>query len=366
MATIQAFDFAVKKDALHKTKLIEKSYSNSLAPNQVLLEVDTFSLTSNNITYAVMGEQMHYWRFFPTEQSYGIIPAWGFADVVVSSHPDIKVGQRFYGYYPMGSHLLVAPNKVGPHGFMDSMGHRRELPVVYNFYANTAQDPTMSPQTEAFVALFRPLFVTSFLIDHHLAVQNFYNADQILITSASSKTAQALAFSLANRKKEQGSNFSLVGLTSNKNLEFVRQLGWYDETLPYNGLNQLKPKEKFVVVDFTGNHNTQYALQTTLGENLVYNCLVGLADWQHLKGEQPLPTKGELFFAPSHAEKWQKVWGISGFQQQVGWAWQRFIVPIQSAISITEHEGVQELEKLYLTMLKGNIDPTQGNMVHLR
>ena len=42
-----------------------------LAADQVLLRVDEFALTANNITYAVAGESMRYWDFFPAEEGWG-------------------------------------------------------------------------------------------------------------------------------------------------------------------------------------------------------------------------------------------------------------------------------------------------------
>lgn len=365
MATINALDFVVKIDDLQQAKLVEKTYSDELSSNQVLLEIDKFSFTSNNITYGVVGEKMNYWGFFPTQFGYGIIPAWGLANVVISNHPDVQVGQRFYGYYPMSSHLLVTINNVSSKGFVDNTEHRQALPPIYNFYTNTEQDPTFTPETEKLISIFRPLFVTSFLIDDHLAEQNFYKATQILLTSASSKTAQALASLLAYRKKENHLNFNLLGLTSKKNVEFVRQLGSFDQTITYDEIAHLNCNEKFVVIDFTGNHNIQFQLQTLLGDQLVYNCLVGLVDWQNLEGENPLPKKGEFFFAPAHAEKRQKGWGLSGFQQKIGIAWKQFITTIQPIITIKEYVGPEKLEQLYLDMLNGKIEPKHGNIVSL-
>ncbi|UOY08126.1 DUF2855 family protein [Muricauda sp. SCSIO 64092] len=365
MATINALDFTVKIDDFRRVKVVEKTYSGKLLPNQVLLEIDQFSFTSNNITYGVVGKQMNYWKFFPTQSSYGIIPVWGLANVVISNHPDVQVGQRFYGYYPMSSHLLVTVNNVGSKGFVDNTKHRQALPSIYNFYVNTEQDPTFTPETEKLISIFRPLFVTSFLIDAHLAEQNFYKTSQILITSASSKTAQALACLLAFRKKKNALNWNLLGLTSKRNMEFVGQLEWYDQVMSYDSIAQLNSNEKFVVIDFSGNHNTQFQLQRFLNKNLVYNCLVGLVDWQNLEGENPLPEKGEFFFAPTHAEKRREEWGVSGFQQKIGIAWLQFMEVVQSTISIKEHIGVQELEKLYSDMLNGKIDPKYGNIVSL-
>lgn len=366
MATLTALDFTVKIDNLQQTKFEEKEYSKELASNQVLLEIDKFAFTSNNITYGVIGKRMNYWNFFPTQPDYGIIPVWGLAKVVISTHPDVQVGQQFYGYYPMGTHLLVNINKVSNLGFVDSTDHRKPLPPIYNFYTNIKTDPAFTPESENFIPIYRPLFITSFLIDDHLADQNFYQASQILITSASSKTAQALACLLAHRKKENDLSLNIIGLTSEKNMEFVHQLGWYDQTISYDALSQLNANEKSIIVDFSGNHNTQFQLQALLKENLVYNSRVGLVDWENLKGESSLPIKGELFFAPTYAEKRQKEWGISGFQQKVGIAWQKFMTSIPSKISIKEHVGMQDLEKLYLDMLNGRIDPKDGHIVHVK
>ncbi|WP_299440308.1 DUF2855 family protein [uncultured Aquimarina sp.] len=363
MATINALDFTVKIDKLQKSQFVAKTYSDELSSNQVLLEIEKISFTSNNITYGVVGEQMNYWNFFPTQSGYGIIPAWGLANVIISNHPDVQVGQRFYGYYPMSTHLLVTIDNVSSKGFMDNTEHRQALPPIYNFYSNTEQDPTFTPETEELISIFRPLFVTSFLIDDDLADHNFYNATQILLTSASSKTAQALAFLLANRKKENGLNFNILGLTSDKNVEFVKQLGWYDQTISYDEISRLDTNEKSIVVDFAGNHNLQFRLQTLLSDKLVCNCLVGLVDWQNLEGEKPLPRKGAFFFAPKQARKRQKEWGLVKFQQKIGEAWLQFIDVTQSVISIKEHIGTEKLKQLYLDMLSGKIDPKYGNIV---
>lgn len=362
MTAINAFDFTVKIDDLQQTKLMEKVLVKDLSPNQVLLEIEKFSFTSNNITYGVVGDQMNYWKFFPTQPGYGILPSWGLANVIASNHPDVKVGQRFYGYYPMSSHLLVTTNKVSDKGFVDTTEHRQSLPSIYNFYANTKHDKDFTPETEELISIFRPLFGTSFLINDHLAEQHFYKATQILITSASSKTAQALACLLSQQKK----SVNIIGLTSKKHIEFVRQLGWYDQTIGYDEVAQLGPKEKTVVIDFAGNHTTQHRLQSLLKNKLVYNCLVGFVDWQNLQGEGTLPQKGEFFFAPVHAEKRKQEWGLAKFQEQIGIAWQHFVGAVESTLSIKEHIGAQGLEQLYFEMLNGKIDPKYGNIVRLK
>lgn len=330
MAKIKAFDFTVKINNLQEACFVEKSFDERLEPNQVLLAIDQFAFTSNNITYGVVGEKMNYWQFFPSTTGDGIIPAWGFATVILSAHPAIKTGDRYYGYYPTGSHLLVTAAKASNQGFFDATTHRRSLPSIYNYYTNCAFDAGYTADNEWIISLFRPLFITSFLIDEHLAENKFYGAAYLVITSASSKTAQALACLVANRQKEHHSSLQIVGLTSEKNREYVRELGWYDQTLHYANLDQLPDDRPVVIVDFTGNHQTQFNLQTKLKDKLVYNCLVGLVDWQHLKGEETLPNKGDFFFAPTHAAKRQHDWGGDGYLRKVGGAWNHFTDAISS------------------------------------
>jgi len=365
MGAIKAMDFVVKRNDLHQSQTLEKNYPEQLADNKVLFKIDFFSFTSNNITYAVSGDRLGYWKFFPTKDGYGIIPAWGFADVIRSTHPEVSIGQRFYGYFPMSSHLLVSPIKVSTNGFVDGMPHRKELPSVYNYYSNIEADSTITPRTERLISIFRPLFVTSFLIDDFLAEQNFFQASKIILTSASSKTAQALACLLNDRKKREGLNLDIIGLTSKANSEFVSGLGWYDQTICYDEIDQLNSNPKHIVVDFTGNHKTQFHLQTVLRENLVYNCLVGLVDWQNMKGEQKLPRKGEFFFAPTQAEKLQKEWGVAKLNQNIGAAWKLF-VKAKLGIEIIDFLRPESITQLYTDMLTGKIHPKNGNVVSLR
>ena len=363
MPQIKAKDFIVDLNNLQSVKTIEKELSDDLQPNQVLFKIDKFAFTSNNITYAVIGHKIGYWKFFPTQEGHGIIPAWGFADVIASSHADVQTGQRFYGYFPMSSHLLVTADKVQPYGFMDVTTHRQALPPIYNFYINSSKDPLYTKETEELQCLYRPLFTTSFLIEDLLTEQSYFGTQNVVLTSASSKTAQALAFLLNLRKKEKNLDINIVGLTSKGNVDFVKNTGWYDQTLVYDDITSLNNNEKHVTVDFSGNHQTQYQLQTHLGENLAYNCLVGLADWEHQEGEKPLPKKGEFFFAPTYGQKRQKEWGIAGFQQRISAAWQQFAGNIKETLEVNNPVGAHALEQLYVNTLNGNIDPKKGNMV---
>jgi len=113
------------------------------------VRIDSFALTSNNITYAVFGEAMRYWQFFPSgEAGWGIVPVWGFGQVLQSQHPGVAVGERLYGYWPMANHAVLQPDRLDASGFTDAAPHRAPLPAIYNHYSRCHGDPFYDRETE--------------------------------------------------------------------------------------------------------------------------------------------------------------------------------------------------------------------------
>jgi hypothetical protein len=128
-----------------------------LDDGEVRLRIDTFALTSNNITYAALGDAMNYWQFFPTgDPSTGHVPVRGFASVVESRSPGVDVGERFYGYWPIGDDIVLQAEGVHPGGFTDGAEHRRALHPIYNQYVRCSADPGYLADREAQQALLRP------------------------------------------------------------------------------------------------------------------------------------------------------------------------------------------------------------------
>src|SRR5436190_14089171 len=226
-------DFLVKRDDLRECRIAE-SEAPELEPGHALLRVDTFGLTANNVTYAVMGEAMSYWDFFPAEDGWGRVPMWGFAEVEQSEAEGVEPGARLYGYVPPSSHLIVMPADADEHGFVDAAPHRAALPSTYQRYLLTDADPFHRADTEEMQMLLRPLFFTSFLIDDQLADDGLVARGPIVISSASSKTAIAAAFMLSQRD-----GVDLVALTSPRSAEFVEGLEIYDRTVTYDAIDSL-------------------------------------------------------------------------------------------------------------------------------
>jgi hypothetical protein len=73
--------FEVNKKNLHKTQVVPLTIEQTLVDNEVILKVDKFALTANNITYGITGDTLGYWRFFPTQtpsrESKSLDSQWG-------------------------------------------------------------------------------------------------------------------------------------------------------------------------------------------------------------------------------------------------------------------------------------------------
>ena len=331
-----------------------------LGEGEVRLRVESFSVTANNVTYALIGDQFGYWNFFPGEGEWGVVPMWGHAVVEASEHPDIAVDERVYGYLPMATHLDVLPGKVGPGGFTDMAAHRQPMSPIYNQYSRLAADPEHDPAREAERMIFGPLFKTGFLIEAMMRREGWFGAEAVILTSASSKTALALA-SVA-RDKSPG--IVRIGLTSAGNVGFVESTGLYDRVLAYDAISDLQ-RQRSVSVDFAGNAMVLRAIHETLGELLAYSCLVGAT---HVDGRAfggaalpgPAPI---LFFAPDHAVATIAELGPKGFGEAVGASWKRFVGEMGGTVSVDERHGLEAAADAFAATVKGAADPSRGIVI---
>ena len=108
----------VRRSAFAETRTVSVDMPG-LADGEVLLAIDRFAMTANNVSYALSGEMIGYWKFFPVAEPWGLVPVWGFADVVESRCPEVPVGDRVWGFLPMASHLVVRPAAVSDRSFSD-------------------------------------------------------------------------------------------------------------------------------------------------------------------------------------------------------------------------------------------------------
>lgn len=299
----------VNKTDLSRSQL-QSADDTPLAGGQVRVAVDRFAFTSNNITYAAFGDAMHYWNFFPSDQEgWGIVPVWGFADVVQSGHPGVAVGERLYGYYPMGEQLVLQPDRLSPQGFSDASPHRAALHAVYNRYQRCTGDPFYSAESQDLQALLRPLFTTSWLIDDFLADN-------------------------------------------------------------YEQLDQLAADTPCIYVDFAGNASLRLAVHTRFAQ-LAYSCSIGGTHVAQLGGARNLPgPKATLFFAPAQIRKRHAEWGAEGLAERLVTGWRAFLARVSDPQSpwlvVQQHRGPVETQALYQQVLAGKTDPRSGHMGSMR
>jgi hypothetical protein len=318
-------------------------------------------LTANNVTYAVFGDAMLYWQFFPAEAGWGRVPVWGFADVEASRVDGLSEGERFYGYLPMATHVVLAPTRVTAGGFVDGATHRSALPSVYNQYQRVSADESHDPAREREYSLLRPLFMTSFLIDDWLADDDMFGARSIVIASASSKTALGLAYLLSSR-----GGVEIVGLTSPANAEFVESVGYYDRTVEYDRLGELAADTPTVFVDMAGGGRVLADVHHHFADALQQSCLVGATHWEESATPSDLPGPAPtFFFAPDRVVKRRADWGPGGIEGRVAAAWQEFLSSVDKWLTIIERNGPQELEATWLEVLEGSASPSVGYVVSL-
>ena len=346
----------VARDDLSRTALTEGEVPG-IGDGEALLRVDRVGLTANNVTYAVLGESFRYWDFFPAQPGWGMVPLWGFADVAASAVDGVPVGGRVYGYLPPASHLVVRPGRADARGFRDASPHRAPLPSPYNAYALTTGDAAYRADQEDLLILYRPLFFTSFMLADQLQDHDWFGAEALVLSSASSKTAYGTAFLL------HGKTPHLVGLTSPGNVAFTESLGCYDRVLPYAATDQLSPAVATAYLDFAGSGAVRARIRGQLGANLVHEAVVGVTH-QESSGAQALGgPRTTVFFAPDQMRKRSADWGREGLDARFAAAWRSFADAAEGWVDVVHHHGPDALREVWLEVLAGRSAPRTGHVV---
>ncbi|KAH7926170.1 hypothetical protein BV22DRAFT_1111900 [Leucogyrophana mollusca] len=381
--------------------------AKDIPPNHVLIEVDRFGFSANNVTYQALGEAPHfrYFDFHPaptvgdvSAQTHGVIPVWGFGTVVTSTHAKIASGERVYGYFAPTRYLLlpVSPSDVNKFAFFVPRPHLPADRRPYNQITRCEADPLYNPSTvaEDLTMLYRPLFWTSFWCEDWLNSTDYRGgASRVLLSSASSKTAFCLAY-LINKRVSQATgpiarSRKVIGLTSKKNLEFTKRLGLYDEVLEYDSFTSSAAMhladEKWVYVDVAGNDSLNAKIfahfESSVQPNMVACIALGLTnlspaaddasstkwsknDFSDKPGMSSVDKKipeVEQFFMPewlvvrkhqlsvSEIAKLQKDAWTGLMQDCLGWG-----------VNLRRVRGPEEVKKAYADVVRTGIPPHEG------
>jgi len=359
-------DLEVDRSQLDRVRTMDRPAAE-LADGQARIEVERFGLSANNITYAVFGDLLQYWDFFPVPADptdatpWGRIPVWGYGRVVETRGEGLDVGRRIFGYLPMSTELVVAGGRFDDRGFTDESAHRQGMATAYNRYVFVDADPTERADREPHHMLLYPLFFTAFVVDDFLADNDDYGAGQLWLSSASAKTSIGVAF-LA-RQRGMG---TVVGLTSGGNRAFVEGLGVYDRVVTYDEVATVDPATAAVYVDVAGNDDVTRSVHAHLGEALAYSMRVGGTHWDHDADAAPAePMVGptpEFFFAPTQLAKRSHELGPDLLADRMGAAWDGFAGWVDAWLRFEPADGPAAVEAVYRALLANQADPATGHV----
>lgn len=358
MKTIQ-----MKRKAFAESRVVEDAIPE-IAEGQILVRVDKFALTANNVTYALSGDAIGYWKFYPAEEPWGVVPVWGFADVVGSRCPEIPVGERLWGFLPMATHAVLTPSRVTPRGFMDCSPHREGLAGAYNAYARASGDSAELKSLEDERCILFPLYTTSFVLYDYLADNAFFGADQIVISSASSKTSLGLQKLL---KDHPGERPDVIGLTSPRNLDFVTKLGVCDRVVAYDNIAKLDATRPTAFVDMAGQGSVTRAVHDHFGAALKLSCAVGVTHWEtdRFSNKHAPLTPHTFFFAPSQIAKRDKDWGPGEARRRAQVACLSLVADLKGAMRVAHENGPEAAQAAFLRLVEGRQPPDVAIMTSL-
>ncbi len=352
----------VNRSSLDEIRLVDDT-PEPLREQEVRLRVDRFAITANNITYAVFGDVLAYWEFFPTDPPWGRVPAMGWAEVIESRNPEIEEGSRYYGWYPMAAETTITATPTAD-GFRDDGDHRRPHAPVYRAYVDTRHDALYDAATdgEDRHALLRGLFLTGFLAEEFFAdpgsgVAPYFGAQQVIVLSASSKTA----IGFAQRAKDRGAA-AVIGVTSARNVAFVASLGYYDRVLTYDDIDDLEGGVDSALIDMAGNPAVLSAIHHRLGDRLRYSMTVGRSHHDApTPAAEPMPgPKPELFFAPTEVGRRRQEWGRETFDRRAADALAGFVEGSRSWLTVEHRAGPEATASAWLDVYNGAVAPDVG------
>lgn len=383
-------DFEVDRRDFRRTRTAD-SRRGGLSPGQIRLDVERFAFTTNNVTYAVVGDMFDYWGFFPTDAPWGRLPVMGLGSVVESAHPDIAAGGRYFGFYPMSSDVVIAAEPLtataGGHpdgarstdadtkarthhtgaqstaavAFRDVGPHRAQHAATYTDFRDVATDARFNPDRADEHLLLWGVFMTSFLVDDYLGDADaeggvFRGAGQTLVTSASSKTSICLAACLARREGHHS-----IGVTSPRNRAFVEGLGLYDQVITYDEIDRTDARVASGLVDMAGNGAVRSAIHTHFADTLRFSIAVGATHWEDMGSDGDLGgPRPELFFAPAQSAKRAKDWGPDELANLTAQAFHDLLDHTGRWLTVVHRTGPDGIEATYRELLEGRADPATG------
>ena len=343
------------------TRLVDEPLLE-LQPGQVRFRIDRYAVTANTVTYAVTGDLLGYYDFFPAAPGWGRVPAMGWAEVVASAHPDVAPGRRYYGWFPMSRFVDVTVTPTQD-GLRDDGTHRAAHAPVYRAYTETDRDPFYQSGADAEDrhALLRGLFVTGFLAEDFFADNDYFGGTRVLVLSASSKTAIGFA-----QCADARAGIEVIGVTSRTNHPFVHGLGCYDEAITYDEIDTIPARTPIVSIDMSGNGQVLERVHTHFADQLKHSMAIGRSHHDAPPRTEGLPgPRPAFFFAPTQVKKRVQDWGPRGYQERIAAALHQFVAASNAWLHVTRSSGPDAAATTWRAVHGATVPPDVGHVVSM-
>ncbi|EFQ30521.1 hypothetical protein CGRA01v4_13433 [Colletotrichum graminicola] len=333
----------IKRDiSMHETLTVDIPMPR-LAASSIRIRTSLIGITSNNFTYATLGDMLQWWNTWPVpidgpapynnRDEWGIVPAWGFARVLESTVDAIQTGGLLYGFWPTSSHpfdMRLEPAEPKGH-FREISEHRQGLGSIYNHY-NLVDESAQSEEFRAWFAnvyppwnggyvLNRFTYPTDFKPVHPLGQGAGEWTDQdadlssamVVSLSAASRTARSFTWNLARNRKPGNGPLALLqatsvpqSLTPAFESEFEIKAVNYDSLVSQEVTGWIagfQPK-RVVVADFGGPPEVTEKLLETIKSALSESTVIS----NLLVGAQPkVVPQNEMIARMGSQKKWGTV-----------------------------------------------------------
>ena len=306
-----------------------------LSEGEARLAIESFALSANNITYVRTACDFGYDQLFAGPADRMIPPVWGYATVVESCSA-LEVGSRWYGLWPAGSHLTVQP-KMTRSGFRDVMARRSGLNPLYNGYLPGGPD---NPREQITQASLRPLHFLAYVLSRDLKL-DLNGKSRIVVTSASSKTASALAWELRN--------LNPIGLTSPSRVDFVCSAGDWAQVQPYTMTSDIG-SGPVIVLDVAGSEDIVAAIRERPGAGETR--VIGIV-FTHPDAAGSMER--DVFFAPDRVVDLISRVGAAAFERGLEERAQAFLTRSSGVYDVNQVTP-DGLVRFWADLAKGEVD----------
>lgn len=326
---------------------------------QVHLVVERFGLSSNNVTYALLGDVLGHWLPFPAADGWGRVPAWGVATVVAGDPAVAPVGARFTGYLPMATHVSVHAVATS-HGLRVVSPERAEMALMYRELRRIDGDPTWDEDLIDAEVLMLPVSPAAGLLEYDLRRAG---TRHVVITSASSKTSLGVGRLLV----EHG--VRVTGLCGRERVPAVTSVGAFDQVLPYDDLTGLGVIEQTTYVDVAGDPAVTQDVLNRLGSAARGSVAVGGTRLASLGGtstfevEQPGPRAVQFDAGQREVDLMDELGhdAVAHIRQHA----RQVLVPwAAGALNVQRLEGLHAAGQAWVRMGAGSLEPLEAIIVY--